>query len=355
MKLNILKEFEIMYEMKLFQVCIFIFNLINIGSFKNLNTNMKTIIRSNTAILYKNNTSIINKNQPPNKIQSLFKLIRSNNIFPTTLLCFTGGWIINPSINNLLHSTSFIISILDTIFIMSASMALNDIYDLDIDKINSPNRPLVNGEVKIYEAFLFSLLLIGISEYLTIVYLPDNLKFIIQLVILQISIYTPILKRILIIKNISCASLVAFSIFFSGLAASNTIMSLHKNFGLLSVAMSLIFFGSWCNELLLDMRDKEGDKNNKITTIPTLLDNDFSWLFSNIILYFNIISNLFVISYLYNLKFAIFVPIILSPLLVNLYKIKKENYSEKSIVNYMKYSNYPLVVLLIYLCIIAKI
>jgi 4-hydroxybenzoate polyprenyltransferase len=342
--------------MQLFQICFLLFNIININSYKNFNINSKTNIRKTKAIFYKNQTTIINIDiiKPPNKIQSLLKLIRSNNIIPTTLLCFSGGWIMNPSITNLLHSQPFIVSILDTILILSASMALNDIYDLEIDKINSPSRPLVNGEIKIYEAFLLSLLLIGTSEYLTFTYLPDNLKFIIQLVIIQMIVYTPILKRILIIKNVSCASLVSFSLFFSGLAASNEIMSLHKNIGLLSVAMSLIFFGSWCNELLLDMRDKEGDKHNKIVTVPTLLGNDFSWVLSNIILYSNVVTNSLSIGYLYNNELAILVPIILSPLLFNLYKIKKENYSEKSIINYMKYSNYPLVVLLIYLCVIAK-
>jgi 4-hydroxybenzoate polyprenyltransferase len=64
-------------------------------------------------------------------------------------------------------------------------------------------------------------------------------------------------------------------------------MESNKNFGLLSIAMSLIFFGSWCNELLLDMRDKEGDQG-KILTVPTLFGNQFSWLFSNFILIFSI-------------------------------------------------------------------
>jgi 4-hydroxybenzoate polyprenyltransferase len=341
--------------MKLFQICNFLFNCIGIFSFKYININNKINVKTNRAFFYKNQTSIINTNNPSNKIKSLLNLIRSNNIIPTTLLCFSGGWIINPSIYNLLHSKSFIVSIMDTILIMSASMALNDIYDLEIDKINSPKRPLVNEELKIHEAFLFSLLLIGTSEYLTLIYLPDNLKLIIQLVIIQISIYTPILKRILFIKNISCATLVAFSLFFSGLAASNTIMSINKNFNLLSVAMSIIFFGSWCNEILLDMRDKEGDKNNKIVTIPTLFENDFSWLCSFLILNINIIGNSLSIFYLYNGKIAIILPIILSPLLINLYKIKKEHYSQDSIINYMKYSNYILAILLVYLCIIAKI
>jgi len=49
----------------------------------------------------------------------------------------------------------------------------------------------------------------------------------------------------------------------------------------------------------------------------------------------------------------LFIPLILSPHIMNLEKIKKNKLSNESIVNYMGGSNYPLVVLLIYLCIIA--
>ena len=131
-------------------------------------------------------------------------------------------------------------------------------------------------------------------------------------------------------------------------------MNINKNFGLLSVAMNIIFLGSLLNELLLDIRDKEGDKSNNIITIPNLFGNDFSWIFSNIILSFNIIFNSLSIAYLYNDKLALFVPISLTPLLINLFKIKKNNYSNESIVKYMKESNYSLLLILGYLCIIAR-
>jgi geranylgeranylglycerol-phosphate geranylgeranyltransferase len=341
--------------MQLFQFGLLIFGIINTIAYKNINLHNKiTTIKSNLAISNNNQTFIKNIFYHPKKIQSLFKLVRSNNIIPTTLLCFSGGWIINPSIYNLLNSNTFIVSILITVLIMSASMVINDIYDIEIDKINSPNRPLVNGEVKISEAFVLFLLLIGTSEYLSIFYLTDNLKFFIQLAIIQIIFYTPILKRIVIIKNISCAAMVSFSLFFSGLASSKTIIGSNQNLGLLCVAISVIFFGSWCNELLLDIQDREGDINNKIITIPTLIGNKYSWLCSKYILNFNIITNTIIIDNLYNNQVAIFLPIIFSPLIMNLYKIKKDCYSKESIANYMKYSNYPLFLLLIYLCVIAR-
>ncbi len=290
-----------------------------------------------------------------NKFQSLLKLMRVKSIPPTFLLCFSGGWIMNPSTSILIKSVPFVVSTINTLLITSASMVINDICDVEVDRINSPHRPLVNGDVTMREAYLLSLLLIGVSEYLTFRFLPFNLQIIIQLVIIQIILYTPFFKRIFLIKNLSCAGLVAFSIFFNGLAsAGNTLLYTNTNFGLLGIALSLIFFGSWSNELILDMRDIEGDKNNNIVTVPTLFGKDFSWLLVYTINNYNIISNSFSIAYLYNssgIGFAI-VPI-LSPLLVNLYKIKKEQYSLESMKNYTQKSNYPLLVLICYLCGLA--
>jgi 4-hydroxybenzoate polyprenyltransferase len=290
-----------------------------------------------------------------NKFQSLLKLMRVKSIPPTFLLCFSGGWIMNPSLPNLLKSVTFIVSTINTLLIMSASMVINDICDIEIDRINSPHRPLVNGEVTMKEAYVLSLLLLGVSEYLTFKFLPFNLQMIIQLVIFQIILYTPVLKRIFLIKNLSCAGLVSFSIFFNGLAAAgNTLLSTNKNFGLLSITLSLIFFGSWSNELLLDMRDIEGDKNNKIVTLPTLFGNDVSWLLTSTIIHFNMISNSLSMAYLYNSPgIGSGIVVILTPLLVNLYKIKKAEYSLESIKNYAQKSNYPLFVLILYLCGLA--
>lgn len=353
--------------MKIFHIFLFLINFSNIYSFKHTITNghlnkitYKPTLYSDkrASLLYNENKgcNLNRKETNPNKIQSFLKLIRSNNIIPTIFLCFSGGWIMNPSIYNLFNSSKFIVSIIDTVLILSSSMALNDIYDVNIDKINSPDRPLVNGEITMTEALTFVGLSACLSEYLALQYLPDNLILIVNLAILNITIYTPILKKILIVKNISCAGLIAFSLFFSGLAASNTVMTINKNFGLLMIAMRSIFFGSWCCELLLDIRDYNGDKINNILTMPTFFGKDFAWVFSNIILSFNIISNALTLCYLYNNQYiSLGISVILSPLLFNLYKIKKDNYSKKSIKKFMNDSNVPLLILLSYLSTLAYI
>jgi geranylgeranylglycerol-phosphate geranylgeranyltransferase len=318
----------------------------------NLDIKLKTV--NPCHFMYSNSNHCLNI---CNKFQSFLKIMRVKSIPPTFLLCFSGGWIMNPSVPNLLKSVPFIVSVVNTLLITSASMVINDIFDINVDRINSPHRPLVNGEVTMKEAYLLSLLLLGTSEYLTFRFLPFNLQMIIQMVIVQIILYTPVLKRIFLIKNLSCAGLVSFSIFFNGLAsAGNTLLITNKNFGLFSIALSLIFFGSWSNEIILDMRDIEGDKNNKIVTIPTLFGNDFSWLLLQTINNYNIISNSLSMAYLYNSPgIGSGIVFILSPLLINLYKVKREKYSLESIKNYTQKSNYPLLALIIYLCGLAYV
>ena len=358
--------------MKIIQILIFCLNLIPVSPFTTVSslTNILQLnLKQNNIINYKNNNnSKINKSliflenkenemikSIPKKMNSFFKLIRSSYILPTVLLSISGGWIINPSFKSLIKSKSFIVSIITTVLVMSASMIINDIYDVELDKINNPNRPIVNGELKVSEAILFFLLLLGATEYLTLLYLPNNLKLIMQLVIIKINIYTPILKKMPLVKNISCASLVAFSLYFAGLSASNNnILYDEKKYRLLSIAISYIFYGSLSNEIILDMRDIDGDKQNNIITIPTLFGNHNSWKITKLIMNYNIISNTIALSYLYNPQLGSVVFLIIAPIMLKLYDIKKDDYSNVSIKKYMSFSNYPLFFTLIYLSLISS-
>ena len=154
-----------------------------------------------------NNYQITQTEKIKNKKNNFMTLIRSENIFPTLLLSFSGGWIVNPSIYTLFNSTPFIVSIINTILIMSSSMIINDIVDINIDKINNPNKPLVNGSVKITEAIIYLFSLLFTAQLLSITYLPKKMQYITKLSILNILLYTPIFKKIIFLKNISCAFL----------------------------------------------------------------------------------------------------------------------------------------------------
>jgi heme O synthase-like polyprenyltransferase len=105
---------------------IFLLYLTNINSFIKIKSYDLSFKKSNSISIYCNNKL---KEKIIDKSKNYLKLIRSKNILPTLLLSFTGGWITNPSIYNLLRSKTFITSTIITQFIMSSSMIMNDIYD----------------------------------------------------------------------------------------------------------------------------------------------------------------------------------------------------------------------------------
>jgi len=362
--------------MKLFYILEFIFGfiyIIKINAFiKNIpklqryfsesSYNSKRICRTNKIYspgrpiyhMFENKISQIKLSKiDNNKFTNFIKLIRPKSIFPTLLLIFSGGWIMNPSFKNLLHSKNFIISSINIIFILMSSMVINDIYDIEIDKINNPTRPIPSGKIKKSEAILLNFLLIATTEYLNIFFLPHNLQLIIHAAIIIINLYTPILKKIFLIKNISCAALVAFTIFFSGLSSITGLISKHRNLGFLKIASSLVFYGSLSNEILLDIRDYDGDKSHKIITIPVLYGKDNARFLVKLLTYLNIISNVLSLYYLTNLKSGFLLLLFISPLLYNLHKLKPNNYTKKNIEILVNQNNIPLLLTLSYLCFLS--
>lgn len=287
-----------------------------------------------------------------NKTKSFFKIIRYKNIMPTLLLSFSGGVIINPSYN-LFHSSKFIISSIITVLIMSCSMIINDVFDVNIDRINNKSRPLVTGEITMREAKIYIILLLSLTEFLNSL-LPYNLQVITHLAIINIILYTPIFKYILLIKNISCALLVGFAVVFAGLTAQNTLnIFLNKNIKLLVIASRLIFFGSLHNEILLDMTDTEGDKNNNVNTIPVLFGNNITWQLVYYITKINVLWNTFDVIRLFNFHLGMFFMLMCTPLIINLRKIKKYNYNKDVVIQTVKETNKPLLLTLLLLCLMS--
>lgn len=287
------------------------------------------------------------------KMKSIAKIIRIESTFPTLLLCFTGGWIANPSLYNLFTSPTFLLSSINTIFVMYISMIINDIFDLEVDKYNNPSRPLVTGDINVKEAIGYASLLTLAIEYSAYMWLPSVQQKYLHLALLNVLLYTPYFKKVMILKNVSCAYLVAFSIYFTGLGSTNG--NIINNINLLKIASRLIFFGSFMNEVLLDMKDKYGDRMNKIITIPVKYGNRISWRVALSVLITNVIWNAVEIFKICGfIQSALFI-ILCSPFYRNLLKIKQNGYSKTMILHFLEESTKYLLVILIYLCSLVNV
>jgi geranylgeranylglycerol-phosphate geranylgeranyltransferase len=331
--------------------------LVPIQKYKNVQcyNNFK---KKNINQLYSTNKNIITK------IHSYSNLIRSINIIPTLFLTFSGGFILEPSILNLLHSNQFLLANLISLLTMSLSMVINDIFDIELDKINNPTRPLVIGEITQNEALKFSIFLLLFIEGISTLFLPDELAKIVNIVIYFLTLYTPFIKKMPLIKNLFCAFVVAFTVYFCGIAISPVDIIKNVNYSILLIAIRYIFLGSFMVELLLDIYDIEGDKEKNINTLPVLIGKEKVWYFICCVIGANIynIASLFRFHLLNpllpvnNIYFMIFLslPIILFiPTIINVYNIKKNKFDKEFIKLTVKNTTFPMFLTLLFLNFLA--
>ena len=331
-------------------------------SFTTISYENVVVASSREIVTMSSVNNILNTDFPPisirqrllQKTTGLLKLVRYKNILPTTLLSFTGGYIIQPSITMLLHNPSFLIGILNTVLIMCSSMIMNDLFDMKVDKINNPNRPLITGQVTVREALVTNIAIIGTIHGLTYTFLSPELRTMIHLAILNITLYTPILKKALFIKNLSCASLVGFSIYFAGFTTRTLNTPTYLQNQLLTIATRTIFFGSLFNEILLDIRDSQGDLQNGIRTIPNVFGIKKAMTFAKLILHINVIWNLFHLIQLFHWRTGLMYILCFTPIFKNLYKTRTEEITTEMIQKTVNETNMPLFGLLLYLCFLAR-
>ena len=329
----------------------FNYELNPIKQFNNLYLRIKNFNNQNQEQYNKIQNHKIIKNK---KLNSFLKLIRYKNIFPTIYLFFTGVFVVNPNFVEFIKtikSPPMIYSLISTLLILSSNMIINDLFDLKIDRINNSDRPLVSGEIKIKEAILLASSLILSTELINIFLLPQKLQNPIHLSVLFTFIYTPILKKILFIKNISCGLMVAYTVFFGGFVAYNGSGNNKLNF--LYQIITFVFLGSLYNEILLDIRDYEGDKKNNISTIATVFGNKNALNFNKKILFLNIYVNLLYLINLNQIYYSILFILLCIPIVSDFYLIKPDNITKNSIINASYTLSKQLIYILILFCFLS--
>ena len=281
------------------------------------------------------------------KGSAILRLIRAENIPPTIVLFLAGGWTSAASWKNM-RSPQFLVSGLITLMVLSASMIINDLFDIEIDKTNHPSRPLVTGEITKKEAFAYYITLLGTSDILSSFFLPKHMQYLVHMIIFLVSVYTPYLKPIPFIKNIICASIISFSVFFAGAASSRGFILTPLS----QILSRFIFLGSLQSELLLDMRDYKGDLANSIQTVPVLYGLSKTHLIATSILYTNIFANAFHIMSIYGIRFGLYFIGICYSLFLDMEKIAEYDYSRKAILIAVKKMIHPMILVTAYLCML---
>ncbi|MBS7615450.1 UbiA family prenyltransferase [Candidatus Bathyarchaeota archaeon] len=160
-------------------------------------------------------------------------------------------------------AVSLLLGFITAFTLTGASMAINDYYDYEIDKINEPNRPIPSGAVKRGECMVFALILIITGLAASILIAPFSLM---PFLVAVVSLFTSLLyatkgKKTGLTGNFLVSACVAIPFVYGSFVVGQS-LSLRVLF--FSV---LAFLANTGREVTKGIVDFEGDKIKGIKTI----------------------------------------------------------------------------------------
>ena len=197
-----------------------------------------------------------------NKLQSFLKLIRIQNLIILFLIQFLLHYFIFENQGNL----EFYLLASITFLITAAGYIINDIFDVESDKINKEEVIIGNqipSRQAIFWYYLFNSVAIVLSFYL--VYCINNYYLLIIFFssIFVLRWYSKTYKHKFIIGNLIVSTLTSLSIFNVYLFCdhnSRVIFHINVEFYATIIFVFFSFFLTLSREIIKDLEDKEGDK-----------------------------------------------------------------------------------------------
>jgi geranylgeranylglycerol-phosphate geranylgeranyltransferase len=148
------------------------------------------------------------------------------------------------------------------VFICAYSMAVNDIYDLEVDRVNRPDRPIPSGRVTAKEASRFSSAALVIGLACSVLSLIPLAVAIAAAYAFISWLYNRWAKRTGLPGNLIVASSLAIPFVYGGAVSGGSIG------GSLLLMMALTaFFSGVGREVVKSMADVEGDSKRDVSSI----------------------------------------------------------------------------------------
>lgn len=231
------------------------------------------------------------------KLRSILKLTRAEHSFMLIIAVLAGELIVYN--NNFPGYLPLIASLITPIFISMASFAINDYFDVEVDKENNKkNAPLVSGELTKKEALYITIitLFIGIFASAFINYYA----FIIAVIFGALAmLYSYKLKEIFLIGNIYIAFSMSIPFIYGNFVLSN------KFSIAILIVSSMVFLSGLAREIHGTVRDYKGDIKRKVNSLPRIIGILPSAIVAMILYFIAIVISAYL--FLFQVKFHSFI------------------------------------------------
>ncbi|MBN2599084.1 MAG: UbiA family prenyltransferase [Candidatus Thermoplasmatota archaeon] len=205
------------------------------------------------------------------KLRAIWELMRLEHGVMLFLAILVGSLISQKTLfDNLdLPIMSIFLTFFTALFLEASTFALNDYYDLEIDRINKrTDRPLVRGDLSPKTALNIFYLLFPLG--LICAYFVNMTCFLIALITALISVlYDVKMKKIKLIGNFYIAYIMAIPFVFGGATVlGNNAFSLGSINPVIYVIALIAFLAGAGREIMKDVMDFEGDRRQGVKSFP---------------------------------------------------------------------------------------
>jgi len=198
-------------------------------------------------------------------LKGLIRLIRLGTVASAMILTTLSGYVVaggHPDWYRLLLAAFSVGTLL------GMADAVNDIFDVEIDRVNKPWRPIPSGEISkraaIYLIVILAILGVGSA------YLLGTEIALMSLIALATSIlYAVFLRKVPLVKNMTVAGLTAMTVIYGALSTVSTPLP--------AVIYGMAFVVFWCilaREAIKDRADIAGDTRAGIQTFASRFGRD---------------------------------------------------------------------------------
>ncbi|MGB8704663.1 MAG: geranylgeranylglycerol-phosphate geranylgeranyltransferase [Gillisia sp.] len=246
------------------------------------------------------------------------KLVR----FPNLLLIIATQALIKYSLFNsfgiaiTLSNFGFFLLCLSTVCIAAAGNIINDVYDVETDRINKPKKQLIGKRISEKAALNLYLILtviaVAIGFYLSNIIGHPGFSAIFIIISALLYLYATYIKQIAVVGNLLISILVGMVIIIMGifdLLPAITPLNQHTQAVIFSILLDYAFFAFLINlirEMVKDQQDINGDYNTGRKSLPILLGKSRTNILIFLVTLVPFAGVLFYIyDYLYKNNFAV--------------------------------------------------
>lgn len=201
----------------------------------------------------------------------------------------------------------FLLLLFSTLSLAAAGYVINDIYDIETDLVNRPNKVIVGKFVseKAANNLFISLNILGVLIGFYLSHLVDKSNLFAMFVVISalLYVYASYLKQTFLIGNIIVSGLVALSLIIVGVFELLPVIDTQNKsiqlfwFKIILIYAFFAFLINFLREIVKDIQDIDGDHKAGMNTVPIVIGRERT---RNILFVLSFIPTMLIIYYLIN-------------------------------------------------------